>query len=252
MRVVGIVAEQRNPGAHQVEVVFRPEKGARGIRETGARGRKGAPERAKPAELAAVGRRPRLVRACEVTHQQGYAEAGPPGLVAEQRIERIAAESEPVDPGLDVKRGARWRAVRRDASNPPVDAVEIEQAGDQAVLVQGARFFAGTRHEYEDLRAHPRTVEHSPKLDRLVAERGEEDPASRPMQGAGEVRCAEPVAVRLDHRGDQGGRRGSDGPVVPGHSVEIDEHPRRAVLPVLYGRSGNLELSWWRASADLS
>ena len=62
-RVVGIVAEQRDTGAYQVEMVFRPEKGARGIREAGARGRKGAAECAEPTELAAVGRRSRLVRA---------------------------------------------------------------------------------------------------------------------------------------------------------------------------------------------
>ena len=119
-----------------------------------------------------------------MAHQQRHVEAGTPGLVAEQCLDCLAAEPEPVNSGLDVQRRRDRRAMPRRTPDPAVDAFEIEQTRNQPVLVQYIRLAGDARHEHEDVRI----AEHLPEFHSLVGERREECPAPCRVQGASDTR----------------------------------------------------------------
>ena len=229
MQVVGVVAVERDPGPHQVEVVLRAEKRRRGVREARPGAGKGVADRPEPFELAAICRRRRLVRTGEVAHQQRHVEPGAAGLIGEQRIELGRIEAEPMDAGLDVERRTGRRTVRRGARDPSIDAVGVEQARNQVMLAQHVRLVAGARHEHEDVHV----AEDAPQIDRLAGERGEEGPAAGRVQSARNLRGTQSVPVRLDHPGDLGGCRRSNGAPVRGQGGKIHDEPGRGASPAV-------------------
>ena len=160
-----------------------------------------------------------------MTHQQRHVESGPPGIVGEQAIELLPDETEPVDPGVDMQRRTGRRTMRRGTLDPSIDTIQIEQARNQAVLVQDVGLVADARHEHEYLHV----AEDPPDLHRLVAEPGEERAAAGRVQGARNLRGPEPVAVRLDHTGDLGGGKRGDGAIVPGQCGDVHYQTGRRI-----------------------
>ena len=179
--VVRVVAVQGDAGPYQIEVIVRSEKYPGGVREARPRIRKRSLDREKSIELAVIGRCRRLVRTGKMAHQQRHVETGPPDTVTDQEVERLPAETESVDPGLDVERCGCPRIRRLDTPDPPIDALEIEQARDKAMFVQNTHLCGDVRRQHEDLHI----AENSPELHPLVTESGEEGPAPRPS-----TRCA--------------------------------------------------------------
>ena len=229
-------------------MIVRSEKRPSRVRDARSHAREVLPDRAEPIELAPVDRRRRLVRAGEVAHQQRHVEPGPPVVAGEQGVELLPDETEPVDPGVDVECRTARRAMGRGTADPSIDAIQIEQARNQAVLLQDVRLVADARHEHEDLHV----AEGPPNLDRLAAEPGEERTAAGRVQGARNLRGPEPVAVRLDHAGDLRGGKRCDGPVVSGQRGEIHDQTGRGVSFITWAEGVDFRLAHVRSPSRRS
>ncbi len=134
------------------------------------------------------------------------------------RLELGRRQAEPGEPGIDVDR-RRGFVARRDGC----PGLDLSGMVEHRVEPRRDKFSRGAGQgavEHGDFRFRP---ERLAQRDALVERRDKKPPATRREQRPPHRRGAEPVAVRLDHRGADGGRRlGREQPPIGDDRAEVD------------------------------